>query len=112
MSAKMYIYLICAVWALILGFAGPPLLLGESLAGLGGTAGPGIGKNWPLVRECFSLYFWGESLFLPERADAGTKLLLNGCTSLLWGVLAGRLITWIAARSKRRYKGKNEREYS
>ena len=87
--------------------------LGESPVGLGGAAGPGIGKDWPLVRECFSLYFWGEFILPPERADdVVAKLLLNGFTSLLWGLLAGRLITWIAARQKRRYKGKNEREYS
>lgn len=110
MHGRIYVYFVCIVWALILGFAGPPLLLGESPSGGNGPAGPGMAVGLPLVREMFSVYLWGAHILPADRSEPLTKLLMNVATCFIWGILAGRLITWTAARRNRRYKGNHERE--
>ncbi len=95
-TAKVYIFTVCVLMALIVGYAGPAMFLGEYF--------PIPVEEPSLMKMAFSLYFWGSNL-MPERKIQPEELLaVNTFTCVVWGIVVGWIITMIAVKKNTVYR--------
>lgn len=94
-TAKLYIYIVCILICLIIGYTGPALFLGEFF--------PIPAEEESFLKYLFKLYLWGDKIMGEREITSSTLLMLNSFTCVIWGIITGWIITLIAVKKNTVY---------